>query len=638
MKKNRDNKNVIYTISGYLNVIVLLLFLAILLVATYTFVLQKAYTANALSSEVERDKACSDAVHKLIGNELDRADFSEISDKADRNTDRYKRIQTRLNEIRHLNAIRYFYTATRNKEGRLVYLVDGLDPDAADFRNPGDYIEDEMIPYIERALNGETVYSQEIVDTTWGHIFTACYPVTANDDPDEVIGTLCIEMDMEAAYALVEKSNRTSFAVGAIAVVMLVLLSFGIFVTIRQQQMREKEQKHALAEAADAAQAANRAKSTFLFNMSHDIRTPMNAIIGYAELAGDHLDEPDVLKDYMKKIYVCSEKMLSILDNILELARIENNSTVLEVIPVKTETGIDFDVDIFYSAAAKKHQELTVNRDIVYPYIYIDPSRLSEILLNLVSNAIKYTGNNGHIRCELKQYPHRNAGWCYTEISVEDDGIGMSEEFQQHIFDYFSRERTSTVSGIEGSGLGMGIVKKLVDLMDGTIEIKSRQGEGSKFTITIPCRIASEEECHPGEAAEHPADRELSGKRILLVEDNDLNAEIAIELLGREALIVDRAENGVACLEMLEKSDHGYYQLILMDIQMPVMDGYDATARIRMLNDGTKARIPIIAMTANAFEEDRQKAISVGMDDFVAKPIDMNLLVPILKKYMSAAV
>ncbi len=634
MKKTEDKMKTIHMIGRYLNVIVLLLFLAILLVATYTFILQREYTANALASEIERDRTCSDAVHKLIGNELDREDFSEISDKADMNTGRYQRIQTRLNEIRHLNAIRYFYTAVRNEDDRLVYLVDGLDPGADDFRNPGDYIEDEMIPYIERTLAGETVYSTDIVDTTWGHIFTACYPVTANDDPDEIIGALCIEMDMESAYALVEKSNHTSFVVGTVTVVMIVLLSFGIFVTIRKQQLKERERKHALAEAADAAQAANRAKSTFLFNMSHDIRTPMNAIIGYAELADDHLAEPDVLKEYMKKIHACSEKMLSILDNILELARIENNTTVLEAVPTKTETGIDFSVDMFFSVAGKKHQELTVKRNIVYPYIYIDASRISEIILNLVSNAIKYTGNNGHIHCELNQYPHERAGWCYTEFSVEDDGIGMSEEFQQHIFDYFSRERTSTVSGIEGSGLGMGIVKKLVDLMDGTVEIKSRQGEGSKFTITIPCRIASEEESLPKEAEKHLADRRLSGKRILLVEDNDLNAEIAIELLGREELIVDRAENGVVCLEMLEKAEAGYYQLILMDIQMPVMNGYDATVKIRRLDDEKKSEIPIITMTANAFAEDRQKAFAAGMNDYVTKPIDMNKLIPILQKYI----
>ncbi len=628
-----DNKKINMRVLGkYLNVIVLIFFLIVIFVATFTYILQKGYTENALEFEVDRDRACSDAVHKLIGDELDREHFSEIKDKSDMDTQEYQKIQARLNEIRHLNAIRYFYTAARNDEGKLVYLVDGLDMGAEDFRNPGDYIEDEMIPYIERALSGETVYSIDIVDTTWGHIFTACYPVVANDDPDEVIGALCIEMDMESAYALIEKSNHTSLVVGIIAAVMLVLLSFGIFMTLRKQQLKEKQQKIALAEAADAADAANRAKSTFLFNMSHDIRTPMNAIIGYAELADDHLDEPDVLKEYMNKIHTCSQKMLSILDNILELARIENNTTILEEAPVKTETGIDFAVDMFYSAADKKNQELTVDRNITYPYIYIDSSRVSEIILNLVSNAIKYTGNNGHIHCELNQYPHKDEGWCYTEFSVEDDGIGMSEEFQSHIFDYFSRERTSTVSGIEGSGLGMGIVKKLVDLMDGTIEIKSRQGKGSKFTITIPCRIASEEECQPKEAQTHQVDSDLSGKRILLVEDNDLNAEIAMELLEREELIVDRAENGVDCLEKYEKSEYGYYKLILMDIQMPVMDGYDTTIKIRHLDDKEKSTIPIIAMTANAFAEDRQKAISVGMDDYVAKPIDMNKLIPILQK------
>ncbi len=628
-ENNRKHKNHIH-----FSVIALIFCLAVLLVASYTFILQRAYTENALESEVERDSSCADAVHKLLNNELDRPDFTQIRNKEDMDTERYVQLQTRLNEIRHLNSIRYFYTAARNEEGKLVYLVDGLDPGSEDFRNPGDYIEEEMIPYIEQALDGQTIYSREIVDTTWGHIFTACYPVMASDASGEVIGALCIEMDMESAYALVKKSNHTSVIVGTVAIIMIVMLSLGILWILRQQQQKDREQKQALEEAADAAQAANRAKSTFLFNMSHDIRTPMNAIIGYARLAKSHLDEPAVLKDYMEKINVCSEKMLSILDNILELARIENNKTALELAATEIKNGLDLDLDMFRSAAGEKNQELKATQNIVYPYVYIDVSRISEIVLNLLSNAVKYTGEGGHISCRLNQYPHDKDGWCNMEISVTDDGIGMSEEFQQHIFDYFSRERNSTVSGIEGSGLGMGIVKNLVDLMDGTIVIKSRLGEGSTFIVTIPCRIASREECHPKQASEHSIDKDLSGKRLLLVEDNDLNAEIAIELLKGEELIVDRAENGVICLDMIEKEKPGYYKLVLMDVQMPVMDGLDATLKIRRLENSLKAEIPIVAMTANAFAEDRQKALSVGMNDFVAKPIDMNILIPMLKKYI----
>lgn len=271
---------------------------------------------------------------------------------------------------------------------------------------------------------------------------------------------------------------------------------------------------------------------------------------------------------------------------------------------------------------------------MICPYIYFDTSRVTEIILNIISNAIKYTGDGGEIRCTIKQLPHQKEGWIYHELSVADNGIGMSEEFQTHIFESFARERSSTVSGIEGTGLGMGIVKKLVDLMDGTIDIKSRLGEGTTVTVRIPCRTASYEDTQPKRAETRNDKNILEGKHILLAEDNDLNSEIAIALLSEKGLIVDRAADGVKCIEMLEKAPDGYYSLILMDIQMPILDGYDTTTTIRRLSDTAKSSIPIIAMTANAFAEDRKKALSVGMNDHVAKPIDMNILIPTLQKYL----
>ncbi len=623
-----------FSLVKHLDAIILLIFLTVLLVATYTFVLQKSYTENAINSEMERDVSISDAVHALVNNMLDRDDFSKLKSKDDMSSERYQEIQQSLNSIRHLNSIRYLYTATRNKEGKLVYTVDGLDLGSDDFRHPGDYIEQEMIPFIDKAMESQKVYSKSIVDTTWGHIFTACYPVWAGDDPNEVIGALCIEIDMEAAYKLVEKSNQTSLMIGALSVILIILLSGGLYLSFRKQQQKEQTQKKLLAEAASAAESANRAKSTFLFNMSHDIRTPMNAIIGYAELADRRINEPEVLQDYLAKIKICGERMLSILDNILELARIENNKTVLEESACQTGRVLDFCTDMFKMTVKQKEQTLSVTKNIRYPYIYLDASRTSEIVLNLISNAVKYTGDHGHISCTINQYPHEKEGMCYTEFIVQDDGIGMSEEFIKHIFEYFSRERTSTVSGIEGSGLGMGIVKKLIDLMGGSIDIVSKIGKGSTFTIKLPCHIASKDDLLPKRANMHESVASLAGKRILLAEDNDLNAEIAIELLGEEGLIVDRAENGVECLEMIEKAKSGYYKLVLMDIQMPILNGYDATSKIRKLENKEKANIPIIAMTANAFAEDRQKTLSVGMNEHVAKPIDMNILIPILKRYI----
>ena len=386
--------------------------------------------------------------------------------------------------------------------------------------------------------------------------------------------------------------------------------------------------------AAENAESANRAKSTFLFNMSHDIRTPMNAIIGYADLASRHSDDPAKLKKYMENIQVCGQNLLMLLNNVLDLARIENDKTEMEYSVSDVEKDFRNCIAMFRNQADSKGQTLTVTTQLPYPYIYADIPHLTEVCTNLVSNAVKYTGAGGTIRCGVTQKPGEKEGWCDTVVTVADNGIGMSQEFQKHIFEPFERERTSTVSKVEGSGIGMGIVKKLVELMGGTVEVESKIGVGSTFTVTIPCRIASEDEIQAKREI-NPSDQKcLCGTRILLTEDNDLNAEIATELLQEEGCTVDRAKDGVECVDMLEKAANGTYQLILMDVQMPVMNGYDATKKIRRMDDPQKANIPIVAMTANAFSEDKQVALDAGMNDHIAKPINMSVLVPTLRKYL----
>lgn len=386
--------------------------------------------------------------------------------------------------------------------------------------------------------------------------------------------------------------------------------------------------------AAENAESANRAKSTFLFNMSHDIRTPMNAIIGYADLASRHSDDPAKLKKYMENIQVCGQNLLMLLNNVLDLARIENDKTEMEYSVSDVEKDFRNCIAMFRNQADSKGQTLTVTTQLPHPYIYADVPHLTEVCTNLVSNAVKYTGAGGTIRCGVTQKPGEKEGWCDTVVTVADNGIGMSQEFQKHIFEPFERERTSTVSKVEGSGIGMGIVKKLVGLMGGTVEVESKIGVGSTFTVTIPCRIASEDEIQAKREI-NPSDQKcLRGTRILLTEDNDLNAEIATELLQEEGCTVDRAKDGVECVDMLEKAANGTYQLILMDVQMPVMNGYDATKKIRRMDDPQKANIPIVAMTANAFSEDKQVALDAGMNDHIAKPINMSVLVPTLRKYL----
>ena len=429
--------------------------------------------------------------------------------------------------------------------------------------------------------------------------------------------------------------------VGSIAVAVILLTILQLLRKARKAEAAARkavddtqELNAKLQVAVEKAESANHAKSTFLFNMSHDIRTPMNAIIGYADLASRHSDDPAKLKKYMENIQVCGQNLLILLNNVLDLARIENDKTEMEYSVSDVEKDFRNCIAMFRNLADSKGQTLMVTTQLLHPYIYADIPHLTEVCTNLVSNAVKYTGAGGTIRCDVTQKPGEKEGWCDTVVRVADNGIGMSQEFQKHIFEPFERERTSTISKVEGSGIGMGIVKKLVGLMGGTVEVESRIGVGSTFTVTIPCRIASEDEIQAKRETGPSDQKSLFGVKILLAEDNDLNAEIAVELLQEEGCTVDRAKDGVECVDMLEKAANGTYQLILMDIQMPVMNGYDAAKKIRRMDDPQKADIPIIAMTANAFSEDKQAALDAGMNDHIAKPINMNVLVPTIQKYL----
>ena len=429
--------------------------------------------------------------------------------------------------------------------------------------------------------------------------------------------------------------------VGSIAVAVILLTILQLLRKARKAEAAARkaaddtqELNAKLQVAVENAESANRAKSTFLFNMSHDIRTPMNAIIGYADLASRHSDDPAKLKKYMENIQVCGQNLLMLLNNVLDLARIENDKTEMEYSVSDVDKDFRNCIAMFRNLADSKGQTLMVTTQLLHPYIYADIPHLTEVCTNLVSNAVKYTGAGGTIRCDVTQKPGEKESWCNMVITVADNGIGMSQEFQKHIFEPFERERTSTISKVEGSGIGMGIVKKLVGLMGGTVKVESRIGVGSTFTVTIPCRIASEDEIQAKRETGPSDQKSLFGVKILLAEDNDLNAEIAVELLQEEGCTVDRAKDGVECVDMLEKAANGTYQLIFMDIQMPVMNGYDATKKIRRMDDPQKADIPIIAMTANAFSEDKQAALDAGMNDHIAKPINMNVLVPTIQKYL----
>ena len=601
----------------------------ILAIAAYTFILQSAYTKTALETEISRDRASADAVHKLVDGKIGWEDFSQIKDRSDEETRFYKDISCYLNEIRTLNSTRYIYIATRDEEGKLIYVVDGLDPDAGDVRHPGDYIEDEMVPYIERALSGENVYSQDIVDTTWGPIFTACYPVRSNlDGTGDIVGAFCMEMDMQSAYGMVVKTNKISVICGTIVGLVLMMICLSTYFIYQKSKEEERKQKQLLLEAAEKADAANQAKSTFLLNMSHDIRTPMNAIVGFSGLLEKNLQNEKKAKEYLEKIQSSSKLLLRIINQVLEMARIESGKVELDEDYVQIRDIYHGVYKIFQAEAEKKGIHLEMEYEVQHEHIICDETKNREIFLNLISNAVKYTASGGRVTIRITELDCDRKDYVRIRTQVIDTGIGMSEEFLPSLFEAFARERNTTAAKVAGTGLGMPIIKKYVDMMGGTIKAESKLGEGSKFTVIMEYRIA--DKGYYEQVTDPSPDTEetdwISGKHVLLAEDNELNAEIAEFILEDMGLIVDRVEDGIQCVARMEQKPAGTYDLILMDIQMPNMDGYKATQTIRRLEDKKKASIPIIAMTANAFEEDRKKALAKGMIGHIAKAVDAEKL------------
>ena len=382
-----------------------------------------------------------------------------------------------------------------------------------------------------------------------------------------------------------------------------------------------------LTEKSEELDSANKSKSMFLFNMSHDIRTPMNAVIGFTMLALKDVSNAAKVKDYLTKVKTSSEYMMTILNDILEMARIENGKLDIESAPVNLLEGTENIKTILGEMAESKKIKLELIDNIEHPVVYSDKLHIMQITLNLLSNSIKYTNEGGHVSRVWTETPSDKPGWANYTAIVRDNGIGMAPEFVEKIFDIFERERTDATTGVQGTGLGMSIVKRLVDAMNGKIEIKSEQNKGTEISVTIPMKIVEEN------VANHKDDEipfDLSGKRVLLVEDNLFNREIACELLEDRGLTVETANDGSIAIEKIKNSDAGTFDFILMDVQMPVMDGYAATQIIRNLSDKKKAKIPIIAMTANAFEEDKKAALKVGMNAHVSKPIDMDVLCKII--------
>ncbi|MDO4496482.1 MAG: transporter substrate-binding domain-containing protein [Bacteroidales bacterium] len=415
------------------------------------------------------------------------------------------------------------------------------------------------------------------------------------------------EVVRKATFMDFAKENSVSLFFFMLAFIALIL-----FLLMRSVQEHRK------------AEAASQAKTRFLFNMSHDIRTPMNAVMGYAELIGKNLDDKERCRQYLDKMIGSGRFLLELINHVLEMARIESGKAELNeepkvlgqiMAPLKT---------IFSEMAEQKQLKFLFSTEVHTKYVFCDQVKLNEVYLNLLSNAYKYTPAGGTIRVHSWEKPHEQEGWTTLCCTVEDTGVGMSKEFLPRLYDDFSREKTYTDNKIAGTGLGMAIVKRYVELMNGTIEVESQVGVGTKFTVTIPHRIALASDIRQDDLEHHH--KATKSNRILMAEDNDINAEIAMEILQDLGFTVDRAADGVHCLDMLQEASADTYDLILMDIQMPLMNGYEATRRIRALADKEKAQIPVIAMTANVFEEDIKNAMEAGMNAHVGKPIEVDKL------------
>ena len=507
-----------------------------------------------------------------------------------------------------------------------------------------DLDKDQVFSYRESEENGRIIsdFCREC-DNRWSKIIPSYAKVMVSDNTngefEKQLGLEALrsqEKDYSMTYEFKSETGinyhqvRVAYVKKKDGTRMAVVGTRNIDSLIKKERMQEEK----LKKAYDAAKSANKAKTEFLNNMSHDIRTPMNVILGYNQLMKSLLTEPKQL-DYQKKIEQSGKLLLSIINNVLDMARIESgNMKVDENFEIVGEV-VDEILSTFSSEAEEKEIHLSSSMQVTHKNILCDSTKIRKIYVNLVSNAIKYTPSGGNITIIVEELPCEKEGYMKVKSEIKDTGIGMSKEYLPTLFEPFSREHNTTTGKVGGTGLGMAIVKKMVDLMGGSIEVESEPGKGTIFTFTLIHKIADKKYySRKIETAESSDSVEkLRGKHVLLAEDNNLNAEIAVAVLEKTGLVIDRVEDGIQCVSRIEQLPSETYDLILMDIQMPNMDGYKATQCIRHLNDKKKAKIPIIAMTANAFEEDKKRAIDAGMNGHIAKPIEIDKLVSEILKY-----
>ena len=448
-----------------------------------------------------------------------------------------------------------------------------------------------------------------------------------DDMPDNILTVECTVPNNTWYFDIIPSEGwipRSYWIMCIVVSYVYSLLVATVFYLIFSKKHRERQYEAELKKSAEQAKNASEAKTRFLFNMSHDIRTPMNAIVGFSGLLEKNLQNEKKAKEYLGKIQSSSNLLLMIINQILEMARIESGTAVLQLKAEDMDALFHRVNTVFEEDIRKKNLQYHTVLDVRHHYAVCDQTKLQEIMLNIISNAIKYTPEGHSIHVEVHEAVSENPSKIRCIFSCEDTGIGISEEYLPHIYEEFSREHTSTENKVPGTGLGLPIIKSMIELMGGSIQVESRQGIGTKFTVDLSFDMASKEEVYGSRnAIKTSAIHTIKGKRILIAEDNELNAEIAKTVLEDAGALVTRVEDGQQAVELFKEKPAGTFDAILMDLMMPVMDGYTATKKIRSLEHSDAKTIPIIAMTANAFQEDAEKCIAVGMNAHLAKPLNI---------------
>ena len=624
-----------------LRIVLILLFITLSLSLSFYFLIYNQY--NDLTIKDLKDDAW--IVYEYVEQIIDENSFKELHSIEDEEKEIYLSTYKQLDQIRRIANIRYLYTAKQNANGEYIYVLDGLDRNAEDFRHVGDPIEDEIIPALEKCLNGEVVMGDCILNTEWGTVYVTYFPV--HDSSGSVIGAIGMEFDCERLYQSFIQVRILTIIIAL--VLMIAFSSIAVFILKKLFKSTEAElikKDQLLIAATEEALKNSRAKSDFLSRMSHEIRTPMNAIIGMTKIA-DSTNDIGKLRYCLATIGVSSTQLLGLINDILDVSKIEAGKFELDFAPFNIEKSLMKVCNLIIDSAERKGQKFDVilGKNMRVHYLG-DELRLSQVITNLLSNAVKFTPENGTITLTVEEKQRKEDG-SVLRFTVADTGIGMTQEQIGRLFTSFEQADESITRKFGGTGLGLSISKSIIDKMNGTIWVDSEINKGTTFTFDIELKWAAQQSGGVIVNGITPSDLKLlivEGKEtedvpdfsdvtLLLAEDVDINREIFITLLENTNVKIDIAENGLIAVQKFTANPE-QYNMIIMDVQMPEMDGYEATKTIRALDLPKAKSIPIIAMTANAFKEDVDKCIACGMNDHLAKPVDIKVVIGKILSYL----